>query len=237
MSKSAVACVRHVMDEYRRFLKSTYRLADPDLRGQFEEHINRTDVLVKGPYVTLAREFARGEILRRLIETEVRHRDLARLDWAFGDAPLFRHQEQAVRLVEQQTHNCIVKTGTGSGKTEAFLLPVLSGILRLREQGVTGTKAVLLYPMNALANDQLERLRRMLHDGGAAVKVISHRGDEAMKVFRVQAGIYTKFIRLYLKSVMTGYKRMIYSPAHGDMAFTVPLFDEFMIRAIPDFKP
>jgi hypothetical protein len=32
-------------------------------------------------------------------------------------------------------------------------------------------------------------------------------------------------------------KGMIYSPAHGDMAFTVPLFDEFMIRTIPEFKP
>ena len=32
-------------------------------------------------------------------------------------------------------------------------------------------------------------------------------------------------------------KGMIYSPAHGDMAFTVPLFDEFMIRAIPEFQP
>jgi hypothetical protein len=32
-------------------------------------------------------------------------------------------------------------------------------------------------------------------------------------------------------------KEMIYSPAHGDMAFTVPLFGEFMIRAIPTFKP
>ncbi len=56
----------------------------------------------------------------------------------------------------------IVTTGTGSGKTEAFLYPILDHVLRAKKNGVTGTKALILYPMNALANDQANRLAKIL---------------------------------------------------------------------------
>ena len=52
-------------------------------------------------------------------------------------------------------------TGTGSGKIESFLLPVFDSIVRRKREGASGVQEVLLYPMNALANDQLERLRRL----------------------------------------------------------------------------
>ncbi len=57
---SVVESVRHLTEQYRSFILSSYRLADPKLRAQFEEHVNRADVMVKGPYVTLARDFAPG---------------------------------------------------------------------------------------------------------------------------------------------------------------------------------
>ena len=56
----------------------------------------------------------------------------------------------------------MVTTGTGSGKTEAFLYPILDHVQRANRAGVTGTKALILYPMNALANDQAKRLTEML---------------------------------------------------------------------------
>ncbi|MFB6271410.1 MAG: DEAD/DEAH box helicase, partial [Salinibacter sp.] len=57
-------------------------------------------------------------------------------------------------------HNAIVATGTGSGKTEAFLYPVLLELYREHMAGTlgSGVRALVLYPMNALANDQRERL-------------------------------------------------------------------------------
>ena len=56
----------------------------------------------------------------------------------------------------------MVTTGTGSGKTEAFLYPILDHVLRERRAGRAGMKALILYPMNALANDQAGRLADLL---------------------------------------------------------------------------
>lgn len=173
---SVVESVRHLVGQYRSFIKSSYRLADPNLRAQFEDHVNGADVLVKGPYVTLARDFAQGQPLAGVLASGMGHPDLARLHWPFGAASLFAHQEEALRAVEVG-RNIVVKTGTGSGKTEAFLLPVLSGILRMKAAGIQGTKAILLYPMNALANDQLGRLRDLIRDSGVTIAFALYTGD------------------------------------------------------------
>jgi ATP-dependent helicase YprA (DUF1998 family) len=173
---SVIESVRHLIEQYRSFIKSSYRLADPTLREQFEEHVNRAEVLVKGPYVTLARDFAEGQRLDQLLASGCGHPELARLHWPFGATALYAHQEDALRGVEAG-RNVIVKTGTGSGKTEAFLLPVLSGVLRLKERGIRGTKAILLYPMNALANDQLLRLRNLLRDSNTGITFALYTGD------------------------------------------------------------
>ncbi len=63
-----------------------------------------------------------------------------------------------------QVQNLIVSTGTGSGKTESFLLPIVDYCLKHRSQ--KGMVAIIVYPMNALVNDQLERLRFMLAGTG-----------------------------------------------------------------------
>lgn len=177
MSFSVVGSVNHLVAEYRRFLLSTYRLADPRLREQFESHIKQADVLVKGPYVTLANDFAREHTLRQLHEQGVGHKDLQRLKWSFGENELFLHQEQSLRRVETLQRNAIVKTGTGSGKTEAFMLAVMSGVLKMRAEGIKGTKAILLYPMNALANDQLGRIRTLIRDSGVGVTFAMYTGE------------------------------------------------------------
>jgi ATP-dependent helicase YprA (DUF1998 family) len=173
---SVVESVRHLIEQYRSFIMSSYRLADPKLREQFEGHVNRAEVLVKGPYVTLSRDFAQGNGLTQVLATGCGHLALARLHWPFGDFSLFAHQEAALRAVEGG-RNIVVKTGTGSGKTEAFLLPVLSGVLRMKEQGIPGTKAILLYPMNALANDQLMRMRDLIRDSGTGLTFALYTGD------------------------------------------------------------
>jgi hypothetical protein len=133
-------------------------------------------VVVKGPYVTLARDFALGTTLQALVEDGTAHAELLKARWPFGKRPLFAHQERAFR-VGCAGRSFVVTTGTGSGKTEAFLLPVMDGILRRKPEGVEGLQAVLDYPMNALANDQLERLRRLLRGTGLEVSFGLYTGD------------------------------------------------------------
>ncbi len=78
----------------------------------------------------------------------------------------YRHQAEALSAFFNQRRDLIVATGTGSGKTETFLLPILGALL---EEGATrpvsfrrsGCRALLLYPMNALVSDQIARLRRL----------------------------------------------------------------------------
>src|SRR5262249_30083890 len=83
------------------------------------------------------------------------------------DRPLYLHQEQAIRKAIAGRRNLVVATGTGSGKTESFLIPIFNALLRQQEQHGTltpGVRALLLYPMNALANDQLKGLRALLRN-------------------------------------------------------------------------
>lgn len=168
--------VRDLIAEYRSFLRTTYRFLDPHLREQFERHLEEADVVVKGPYVTLARDFATGSTLEELVRAGDAHPSLLKIRWPFGDGPLFAHQERAFRI-GRRGRSFVVTTGTGSGKTEAFLLPVLDGILRRKGEGVTGLQAVLIYPMNALANDQLERLRRLVRGSGLDISFGLYTGD------------------------------------------------------------
>lgn len=186
-SFSVIGSVRHVRESYRRFVLSTYRLANEALRTQFEQHVNEANVLVKGPYVTLAHDFEAGSTLADLVAEGVAHPDLQRLKWNFGEHPLYAHQEKALRAVVGG-RNTAIKTGTGSGKTEAFLLPTLSGVARLREQGVQGVKAILLYPMNALANDQLVRLRELIGGAGVGLTFALYTGDSESVARQLKGG-------------------------------------------------
>lgn len=87
-------------------------------------------------------------------------RNLGDIDF---DRPLYAHQEESIRHI-CSGHNAVITTGTGSGKTESFLFPILNELLYDLESRNTavGVRAVFLYPMNALVNDQVRRLREIL---------------------------------------------------------------------------
>lgn len=105
MSVNIPQAVNDLIQEYRRFLKTSYRFLDDHLRKQFEDHLARTDVIVKGPYVTLARDFVRGRSLQELADDEVIDRALLKANWPFGEGRLFAHQERASRLGRLAGHS------------------------------------------------------------------------------------------------------------------------------------
>ncbi|MCJ0906503.1 DEAD/DEAH box helicase [Rhodococcus sp. ARC_M6] len=150
---------------YKRYLKTLLAPRDPKLAAAFDAAVDDTALLTKGPMLELTPPYAPGASLRELIGDGVLHPDFVELDSEAVpiDRPLYRHQESAIRKVVAG-RNLVVSTGTGSGKTESFLLPILNSLIEERANRTLtpGVRALLLYPMNALANDQLKRLRTML---------------------------------------------------------------------------
>ncbi|MFJ4657962.1 DEAD/DEAH box helicase [Nocardia sp. NPDC088792] len=151
---------------YKRYLKTLLAPRDPMLAQVFDQTVDETAMLTKGPLLELTPPYAAGMSLRELIREGVLHPGFADLGTTIDlDRPLYRHQETAVRKAVAG-RNLVVSTGTGSGKTESFLLPIFNSLIAERAAGTLGpgVRALLLYPMNALANDQLKRLRELLTD-------------------------------------------------------------------------
>lgn len=162
-----IATTAHLSNTYRRYLKTVFPLRDPLLREQYDAALAKSEAITRGPLLEAQPPFVHGNSLASLIADGVLCSGFRELgsDVLPLDRPLYRHQERALRRVVQDQRNIVVATGTGSGKTESFLLPILDHLVREQAQGTLGcpgVRALLLYPMNALANDQLKRLRHLL---------------------------------------------------------------------------
>ena len=160
---------REARENLLDYLQTTYGLTDPDLERALLEHLAGSEGLFRGPFLDV-----------RLPFRQARQDAVLPVEIAPSFRP-YRHQMRAFeRLHGQRGHqpqHTLVTTGTGSGKTECFLYPVLDHCWRKREEGKRGIKAILIYPMNALATDQARRLAITLWD------------DERLKG-KVTAGLY-----------------------------------------------
>jgi hypothetical protein len=149
---------------YRRYLRSLLPVKDARIAAALEEEIARSP-LTKGPLLESSPPYATGATLAELVGTGVLNPAFANLGSTAlpMHRPLYLHQEHAIRKLTAG-RNVIVASGTGSGKTESFLLPILDALTAEHAgHGLgPGVRALLLYPMNALANDQVKRLRQLL---------------------------------------------------------------------------
>lgn len=164
MAFSPMRASKTITEQYRRYLSTVFQIRNPEYRDQFTEQLAEASMLASGPYLDVHDHFTSGATPRELTAQGVLPRSFLRLGFVH-DRPLYMHQEQAVRRV-LEGRNIVVSTGTGSGKTESFLIPILAELARQYEEGRLGdgVRALLVYPMNALANDQVERMRTLLAD-------------------------------------------------------------------------
>ncbi|WP_320777933.1 DEAD/DEAH box helicase [Streptomyces sp. CRN 30] len=134
-----------------QYLTTTYALADDDTRRALERFLGDPESgIFRGPYLRIRTPFHKADSgWERYVE------------WRPGFTP-WRHQAKAWQRLStlggRAAEPTLVTTGTGSGKTESFLVPVLDHCRRQKALGRRGVKAVLLYPMNALATDQAGRI-------------------------------------------------------------------------------
>lgn len=138
------------------FLRSTFPTSTPAFRGAFDEILEGAgrDKLFRGPWLRIGLPFQPGKSGRDFF---------SQFETAF---PPYVHQERAwTRLQGETAQSTLVATGTGSGKTECFTYPILDHILANPAQ--RGIKAIILYPMNALASDQARRFAKEIHNNSA----------------------------------------------------------------------
>ncbi|PND55343.1 DEAD/DEAH box helicase [Mycobacterium sp. ENV421] len=156
---------QQIESSYKRYLKTLLAPRDEDLATAFDAEIDASKLLTKGPILEMTPPYQTGATCRELIDEGVLHPDfIAAHGPSFSlDRPLYIHQETAIRKFVKG-RNLVVSTGTGSGKTESFLIPIINSLIAESAIGTLrpGVRALLLYPMNALANDQLKRLRAVL---------------------------------------------------------------------------
>ncbi|MGC5332851.1 DEAD/DEAH box helicase [Micromonospora sp. DT62] len=162
---------RGLKESLLQYLSTTYALADEGAREALHRFLgDETSGMFRGPYLRIRTPFTMAD------SSWERHLEWRRKGWT-----PYAHQARAFARLTTANGNVpqptLVTTGTGSGKTEAFLYPVLDHCRRERESGRAGVKAVFLYPMNALATDQAQRINELL---------IGHRDD----LGNVTAGLY-----------------------------------------------
>ena len=169
-----------VKKQILHYLGATFHIRHPETERALEAFFTHPDEgLFKGPWLQLRKPF-------RLEGADTSHLFDLSVPWV-----PFKHQALSwKRLTTRNEHvpdHTIVTTGTGSGKTECFLYPLLDHCLRMKQAGKgKGIKAVVLYPMNALAADQANRFAeeiltsdQLSYDLGGKRKA------------RIRVGIYT----------------------------------------------
>jgi hypothetical protein len=169
-----------VVNEYRKFATSFTTIHADDIRSQVEA------IYAKGrfwpdPLIQINPSYKAGKNLESLIAgggLDARTADIFRS----GGAPLslYKHQEQAIALAAQG-ESFVVTTGTGSGKSLCFFIPIVSTVLaEKRSSAAKRTRAIIVYPMNALANSQLEELDKFVSNvaGDRPISFARYTGQE-----------------------------------------------------------
>ena len=151
-----------VVGEYRRFATSFTTIRAEDIRKQVEA-IYAEGRFWPDPLIQINPSYKEGASLGALIADGALHERVPRV-FQFDGEPirLHKHQEQAIALAAQG-ESYVVTTGTGSGKSLCFFIPIVSAVMAERgEEANRRTRAIIVYPMNALANSQLEELNKFI---------------------------------------------------------------------------
>jgi DEAD/DEAH box helicase domain-containing protein len=172
-----------VKKQVRHYLEATFPMRDPEFEQALSRFINDPENgLFKGPWLQIRRPF------RLASDNGEKFFDLA--------VPFtpFKHQWLSWQRLSSKAsapQSTIVTTGTGSGKTECFLYPVLDHCLRQREAGKSdGIKAIVLYPMNALAADQAGRFAEEIMKSEQLSHLLKNSENNKRKAL-VTVGLYT----------------------------------------------
>ncbi len=179
--------LRHrLVDDYGSYVSSFIRIKDDRIEEEVRNSLGE-GLLWPDPLIQLNPSFEAGETIDELVAEGTLHEECARIfrrkrerHDPGEDLRLHRHQADAIRTAHAG-HNYVLTTGTGSGKSLAYIVPVVDHVLR-RGPG-RGIQAIVVYPMNALANSQSGELEKFLKygypDGQGPVTFARYTGQES----------------------------------------------------------
>lgn len=175
---------RQQVSDYEHYVRSFMSMRDERLRDEVETQLS-DGLLWPHPRMGLNPSFAPGGWIDQLVAEGTLHSECGRIFRIKPDSGperglhLHRHQVEAIEAA-RRGGSYVLTTGTGSGKSLAYLIPIVDAILR--EGPGKGVKAIVVYPMNALANSQAGELEKFLNrgyaDGGGPVRFRRYTGQE-----------------------------------------------------------
>ena len=174
---------KSLADSLRQYIEAQYHIRDEGLVRERHALLLSPETIVQTPYVEATAVYKVGDPFNRLPIPKVASDMLTQLslmDLGLYPRP-YEHQSQALTaFLGDEAADLVIATGTGSGKTESFLMPIIGklaieGQERPESAQLPGCRALLLYPMNALVNDQLARIRRLIGNTDASSILTQNR--------------------------------------------------------------
>lgn len=164
-----------LVTQYASFARSFTGIRADDIRRQLALAYD-SGRFWPDPLIQINPRFKSGRSVADLVADGTLHPSCAE----FFPLSLYQHQEYAIALAAKPS-SYVVTTGTGSGKSLCFFIPIVDGILNAKEEDRTArTRAIVIYPMNALANSQLEELKKFLGTNGP-VSFARYTGQESQE--------------------------------------------------------
>lgn len=133
------------------YIETTFPMTNEPFRGSIKNMLQTKDSVYHEPYIAVRLPFRIADEMPNCFEAV--HPTYL---------PYVHQQRSYNRLTGNDGKSTLIATGTGSGKTECFLYPILEYCYQHR--GETGIKALIIYPMNALATDQAKRLAELIYN-------------------------------------------------------------------------
>jgi hypothetical protein len=162
-----------LIDQYSSFARSFTTIRADDIRTQVEREYESGRFWPE-PLVQINPRFEPGKTVAQLVDEGM----LSPTCRELFHISLYRHQEYALALA-RAGKSYAVTTGTGSGKSLTFFIPIVDAILRAKAtDSRRRTRAIVIYPMNALANSQMEELKKYLGERGP-VSFARYTGQES----------------------------------------------------------
>ncbi len=157
-----------ILDDYRSFSSSFIEIMDDRIRGVVDKAIGE-GLLWPDPLIQLNPSFESGGKVSQLVKEGTLHPECERVfridkrhDSDGSPMTLHKHQAEAIHAA-RSGNSYVLTTGTGSGKSLAYIIPIVDFVLK--SGSGKGIRAIVVYPMNALANSQYNELEKFLKNG------------------------------------------------------------------------